>query len=67
MLALEREFSKRLFGFLKKHLERRVDSLTVFGSVAKKEETAASDLDLCLVVHTESEKETAQNENIRSD
>jgi predicted nucleotidyltransferase len=61
ILGLEREFPKTLFVFLKKHLGKHVDSLIVFGSVARKEETAESDLDLCLVVEKDSLKSLAQD------
>jgi len=43
-----------LRGMLAKLLQRRVESGFIFGSVARKEETAESDLDLCCIVQTES-------------
>jgi predicted nucleotidyltransferase len=53
LLDLEQDFRNRLDRFLKTNLRRDVDSMILFGSVARREETAASDLDLCLLVsHT---------------
>jgi predicted nucleotidyltransferase len=50
LLVLERDFRTRLERFLKTHLQRDVDSMILFGSVARKEETAESDMDICVLV-----------------
>jgi len=42
-------------------LKRSVLNATIFGSVAKREETPMSDFDLCCVVKTESQKEIIRN------
>ncbi len=42
-------------------LKRSVLNATIFGSVAKRTETAMSDLDLCCIVKTESKKELVRN------
>ncbi len=60
ILRLEREFPKALFHFLKKHVASKVVSAIIFGSVARKEETATSDLDICLVVNN-NRKSSAQD------
>lgn len=53
LLGLEREFRQRLERLLKSRLDRHVDSIILFGSVVRKEETAESDLDVCILVsHT---------------
>lgn len=45
----EREYINSIFEKLKKTLGKLSVSLIMFGSVARKEETAESDLDLCIV------------------
>jgi predicted nucleotidyltransferase len=60
LLALEREFFKSMLNLLTQRLARRVKSAIVFGSVARREETAVSDLDICLVVRTKADKEKVQ-------
>ncbi|MCF8241477.1 MAG: nucleotidyltransferase domain-containing protein [Melioribacteraceae bacterium] len=45
----EREYVSSIFEAIKKKLGKNSVSLIVFGSVARKEETAESDLDLCIV------------------
>ena len=47
----EEEFQNSIFSIIKKHLSKHSVSLIVFGSVARNEETALSDLDLCVVLH----------------
>ena len=60
LLSFEREFSRALFEFLRKRLQKHVVSLIIFGSVARKNETPESDLDVCLIVRTQKDKEVAQ-------
>lgn len=45
----EREYISSIFDSIKKNLGKSSISLIVFGSVARREETAKSDLDLCIV------------------
>jgi len=49
----ERQFSEVIFATLSAMLKRSVISAAVFGSVARKEESPMSDLDLCCVVNLE--------------
>ena len=60
LLSVERSFSRSLFTYLAQRLAKKVKSLIVFGSVARHEETPSSDLDLCLVVRSEKEREAAE-------
>ena len=60
LLASERTFSRSVFAFLAKRLTKHAQSLIVFGSVARNEETASSDLDLCLVVQAEKDRATVE-------
>lgn len=57
LLKLEREFLQRFSTLLKKHLGRVVDSIILFGSVARRVETSESDLDICLVIDDKKQKE----------
>lgn len=52
----EKQFPDVLFAALAATLKETVVSAIVFGSVAKHEETPQSDLDLCCIVKTESQK-----------
>jgi len=61
LFAAERQFTKALYALLRRRLQKKTTSLIVFGSVARKEETSSSDLDLCLVVGTETEKRGVQD------
>lgn len=45
----EQTFRKELFSAITKELKGITDSLIIFGSVARKEDTIESDLDLCIV------------------
>ena len=56
----ERQFSEVLFTTLAGVLKIPVVSAVVFGSVAKREETPLSDLDLCCVVNTEKQKDAVR-------
>jgi predicted nucleotidyltransferase len=60
LLSVERSFSRSVFTYLADRLAKRVRSLIVFGSVARKEELPSSDLDLCLVVRNENEIAAAE-------
>lgn len=53
----ERQFPEALFATLAAVLKSPVVSAVVFGSVAKREETPLSDLDLCCIVKTEKQKD----------
>jgi predicted nucleotidyltransferase len=58
LLKLERRFLDQVSHDLKKKMGRTVQSMIVFGSVARKSETTHSDLDVCFVVHNGRERET---------
>lgn len=45
----EQTFKEKLFAEIKNNLSALTESLIIFGSVARKEETIKSDLDLCIV------------------
>lgn len=45
----EREFANSIFERIKKSLRKESVSLIIFGSVARKDETVESDLDLCII------------------
>jgi len=57
----EQELPKEISYTIAAVLKRPVLNATIFGSVAKRTETAMSDLDLCCIVKTESKKEIARN------
>lgn len=57
----EREYVSSIFDSIKKKLSKYSISLIIFGSVARKEETVESDLDLCIVYKG---KESLLNEKI---
>lgn len=56
----ERQFPEVLTTTLAAILGKPVISAVVFGSVAKKEESAQSDFDLCCIVKTEAQKEVVR-------
>lgn len=56
ILSLERDFLKRLNKFISDKLIKNSESIILFGSVSRKEETIQSDLDLCIVYSPEDEK-----------
>jgi predicted nucleotidyltransferase len=60
LLQVEREFPGRLEEYVKARLRRRAVSVILYGSVARHQETAGSDLDLCILVRTISEKKPVQ-------
>ncbi|RJP60065.1 MAG: hypothetical protein C4543_05610 [Ignavibacteriales bacterium] len=49
----EMEFRNEIIKYLKSILKKRVYSAVIFGSVARKEEKALSDLDICCVVNSQ--------------
>ncbi len=55
LLGFEREFRQRLERLLTSRLQKDVDSIILFGSVVRKEETVESDLDVCLLVSQRSQ------------
>ncbi|MBU2444104.1 MAG: nucleotidyltransferase domain-containing protein [Bacteroidetes bacterium] len=56
ILSLERDFLKCLNKFISDKLNKYSESIILFGSVSRKEETTQSDLDLCLIYSSENEK-----------
>lgn len=52
----EKEYKAALFSKIKKQLSKGTVSLIVFGSVARKDETIKSDLDLCIVYKKDKNK-----------
>lgn len=57
LLALERDFLGKLSQLIKQEMGNVCESLILFGSVARKEETVTSDIDLCIVLReTKDEK-----------
>ena len=60
LLEQERRFLGGLIAFLRPKLVNVTESVILFGSVVRKEETVRSDLDVCLVVHSNQEKKRAQ-------
>lgn len=61
LLDAEREFRSALDAILRKGFRGFVSAAAVFGSVARGEETATSDLDVCLVVDDAAGRERALN------
>jgi predicted nucleotidyltransferase len=59
LLEVEAGFPRAVRDALAGGLQRSVLSLILFGSVARNEESARSDLDLCLIVPTSAAKEKA--------
>ncbi len=59
LLEVEAEFANSVGSALSRNLRRDVTSLILFGSVARREETPSSDLDLCLIVPTSATKQKA--------
>lgn len=56
----ERQFEAETYSGLSNVLRSKTVSVTVFGSTARHEETALSDLDICCIVKTENDKEQAR-------
>ncbi|MFH0992120.1 MAG: nucleotidyltransferase domain-containing protein [bacterium] len=61
LLALERRFIQDFTDFLSSRIGKRAESIILFGSVARKQETLASDVDLCIIVRRVNEKEKIQS------
>lgn len=59
-LKAEDEFFNKLAVLLKNKLKNKTVSMIVYGSVARKEETIESDLDLCVVLKNISQKPEAE-------
>ena len=57
MYGEERKMRTTIYSRLSHHMKKYVISAAVFGSVAREEETAASDFDLCCIVQSEREKD----------
>lgn len=62
LLAYERRFLVQVEEYVKKHLQGKVVSVILFGSVARKQEDVHSDLDLCVVVRTDPAKAAVQEQ-----
>jgi predicted nucleotidyltransferase/predicted transcriptional regulator len=60
LYRVEREFPDIIFEQLSTMLKKSVISAAVFGSVARKEESPMSDLDLCCVVTIEKQKKVVR-------
>jgi predicted nucleotidyltransferase len=58
---LERKVIRDFADLLSHKLGKLAESIILFGSVARKEETPASDVDICVVVRTRVEKDKAQS------
>ncbi|KUO63642.1 hypothetical protein APF79_00095 [bacterium BRH_c32] len=52
----EIEFTKTLFNKIKKELSKTTESILLFGSTARNEETAQSDLDICIVYNSDKKR-----------
>lgn len=57
LLALEQDFLGQLQQFLKNGLGKECRSVVLFGSVARREETLTSDVDLCIVLRNARDRE----------
>ncbi len=56
LLQVESDFAGVMFNEIKKKLKSRCNSVYLFGSVARKEEEAGSDLDLCIIYDSKNNK-----------
>jgi predicted nucleotidyltransferase len=61
LLTLERMVIRDFADFLSRQLGKLAESIILFGSVARKEETPVSDVDICVIVRTRLEKDKAQS------
>ena len=61
LLNLERKLLQEVSELLRKRLARYVQGIILFGSVVRKTETTQSDLDVCLLIGKERERETISN------
>jgi predicted nucleotidyltransferase len=60
LLEHERNFLRELIDFVRPKLAKMTESVILFGSVVRKEETVRSDLDVCLIVQSDHGKKRAQ-------
>ncbi|MGH7495139.1 MAG: nucleotidyltransferase domain-containing protein [bacterium] len=60
MLVVEREFFSSFCDVLRKKIRNPVVALIIFGSVARKDESPESDVDLCVIVKRPGDKVAAQ-------
>lgn len=60
LLKVESEYYDKITAYIKNNLKKNSVSLIIFGSVARKEETLASDFDLCIVVEDMKQKKEAE-------
>ena len=60
LYSVERRFPGAMLTALSTLLKKSVISAIVFGSVARKEETPKSDIDICCIVKSEKEKDTVR-------
>lgn len=56
LLEFEQQFSEVIFNDIKRMLKKKCNSVYLFGSVARKEEKAGSDLDLCIIYDNANQK-----------
>lgn len=63
LFASERKIQKSLFEIISNYLNEFADSLIIFGSVTRNEETVDSDLDLC-IVHSRNKSKIEKSVNI---
>ena len=56
LFEIEKRFVEEIFTDIKKHLKNKCKSVYLFGSVARKEEKADSDMDLCIIYNRTIEK-----------
>ncbi len=60
MYEEERKFRERIFSVIVHVVKKYVVSAVIFGSVARKEESAGSDLDLCCIVSIAKDKDAVR-------
>lgn len=60
LLAIERDLLDRVLKVIAKGLRSATECVILFGSVARREESVSSDLDLCVIVHSQAKKSEAQ-------
>jgi len=60
LLVAERQFGSDFRATLQKRLGKAARSIILFGSVARKQETPASDVDLCFIVQQAKDKTSVQ-------
>jgi len=60
LLKVESEYYDTIAAYIKNNLRKKSISLIIFGSVARKEETVTSDLDLCIVNENMKQKQEVE-------